>query len=189
MTKEQLDQTEHMLIKYRPNKQGDSQLLNDLQISNLCGHIGSLYQNLRWKLLYRLNEHGTSMNTFLEKLSCQDTTLVIIEDKHGWKFGGFCHEEWTVSKQFYGTGENFVFTFKAGDDIDVSYATGENFMFQYCDRQIFGLGGGVVGGRFACYLGHDFLRGSSAKTECFNNEQLSKKAEFMCVDMEVWGFE
>ena len=51
------------------------------------------------------------------------------------------------------------------------------------------MGGGVVGGRFAVYLGSDFLRGSSGKTECFDNEQLSKKPDFICVDMEVWGFE
>ena len=130
------------------------------------------------------------MNTFLEKLQYQDSTLIVIEDKHGWKFGGFCTEEWTVnSKQFYGSGENFVYTFKDGDNIDVYHATGENFMFQFCDRKCIGLGGGVVGGRFAIYLGNDFLRGSSAKTECFDNETLSKKGDFICVDMEVWGFE
>ena len=62
-------------------------------------------------------------------------------------------------------------------------------MFQFCDRKCFGLGGGVIGGRFAVYLGDGFLRGSSAKTECFDNETLSKRPEFLCVDLEVWGFE
>ena len=42
-TMQQIDQTEHMLIKYRPNKECDSQLLNDFQISNLTEHLGSLY--------------------------------------------------------------------------------------------------------------------------------------------------
>lgn len=67
-------------------------------------------------------------------------------------------------------------------------ATGENDMFQYLDQGCLGLGGGADSGRFAVFLGADFLMGSSHKTECFNNEVVSSKQEFTCINMEVWGF-
>ena len=82
-----------MLIKFRPQKECDSLLLNDFQISNLTEHMG-MERNLHWVLLYRLSEHGVSMTTFLERTKNMDTTLLIIEDGKGWKFGGMCFEEW-----------------------------------------------------------------------------------------------
>lgn len=94
----------------------------------------SMYRNMRWVLLYRLSEHGVSMNTVINRLQGYDTTLIILEDKKRHKFGGFCTEEWIISSKFYGTGENFVYTFKGGDSVDMWYASGDNSMFQFCDR-------------------------------------------------------
>ena len=56
-----------MLIKFRPEKSCDSQLLNDFQISGVCEHMG-MHRSLKWVLLYRLSEHGVSMNTFISRL-------------------------------------------------------------------------------------------------------------------------
>lgn len=68
-------------------------------------------------------------------------------------------------------------------------ATGANDMFQFSDSKCFGVGGGAQKGRFALYLGDNMYRGNSSRTECFNNDVLSSKPEFLCMDMEVWGFE
>ena len=68
-------------------------------------------------------------------------------------------------------------------------ATGENSMFQYCDKGGFGMGGGVMDGRFGLFIESDFWRGSSIRTECFENEILSGQETFNIIDMEVWGFE
>lgn len=62
-------------------------------------------------------------------------------------------------------------------------------MFQFCDEQGIGLGGGVHRGRFGMYIGDNLHRGSSERTECFNNECLASGPDFECIDMEVWGFE
>lgn len=158
-----------MLIKFRPQKECDSLLLNDFQISNLSDHM-ALHRNLQWVLLYRLSEHGVSMTTFLERTKNMDTTLLIIEDSKGWKFGGLCHEEWQANQRMHGTGDNFVFTFKDGDSCDIFTATGDNEMYQFCDRKFLALGGGSDEGRFALYLGDDFLRGATCSTTCFENE-------------------
>ena len=148
-----------------------------------------MYRNMNWVLLYRLSDHGVSMNTFISKLKNSDSTLMIIEDKNGFKFGGFCTEEWIFGKSFYGTGENFVYTFRKTDNCEIWNASGDNEMYQFCDSNGFGLGGGIHGGRFSCYLGNDLWRGSSMTTECFNNEILSSNTDFECVDIEVWGFD
>ena len=46
-------------------------------------------------------------------------------------------------------------------------------MYQFCDSTGIGLGGSIQSGRFSLYLGNDFLRGSTIKTECFDNEILA----------------
>ena len=51
------------------------------------------------------------MNTFLKNLAFISDTILVFEDESGYKFGGYCAEAWSVQKQFFGSGENFVFTF------------------------------------------------------------------------------
>lgn len=57
-----------------------------------------MYHSLEWKLLYRMSEHGTSMITFMKRVKHEQTTVLVIEDENGFKFGAFCLEEWAVSK-------------------------------------------------------------------------------------------
>ena len=58
-----------------------------------------------------MSEHGTLMERFLDNVKDHHETLMIIEDEDGHRFGGFCAEMWKFSKEFYGFGDNFVFTF------------------------------------------------------------------------------
>ena len=93
-----------------------------------------------------------------------------------------------------------MFTFQDQNAIKAYYSTGENQLYQYCDRKCIGMGGGNSteqnsdgkideNCRFALYLGDDFLRGSTHPTCCFNNDKLAAKDEFLCVELEVWGFQ
>lgn len=117
--KEDMKQTSHFqtanLLTYRPEKDQDSLLLNDLQISSLCGAMPGLYKIARWNLLYRMSVHGVSMNTFYSRLSSAPASLVIMEDENKHKFGAMVHENWERGTKFYGSSETFVFTFKDGD--------------------------------------------------------------------------
>ena len=61
-------------------------------------------------------------------------------------------------------------------------------MYQYLDKNCLGVGGDTHEGRFALYIGDDFYRGSSCKTRCYDNETLSYKSDFICAELEVWGF-
>lgn len=162
LTAHEKEQVGVMLIKYRPRKSHPSKLLNDLQISNLLSKMPSLYRNYNWQLLYRLSEHGVSMNTFLKNVDRYSDTLLVFEDESGHKFGAYCSEAWHVTSSFFGSGENFVFTFGGTDQIEFFKATGDSERFQYCQTNCIGIGGGTGEDRFAVYVGDDFYRGSSS---------------------------
>jgi hypothetical protein len=83
-----------MLIKHRPEMSHKSKLLNEMQISNLTAVLPSFNKQLSWKLLYRLSDHGVSMNTMMNRLNNEQETLLIYEDEVGYKFGSFCTENW-----------------------------------------------------------------------------------------------
>ena len=103
------------LIKHRPAMSHKSKILNEVQISNLTEKLPAFNKQLGWKLLYRLSDHGTTMNTMMHRISSDQETLILFEDECGYKFGGFNAEAWKFSKDFYGNGENFVFTFYDGN--------------------------------------------------------------------------
>jgi len=111
-----------------------------------------------------------------------------VQDSDKFVFGAFTTEPWKVHKDFFGTGEGFVFTFRDGNRPKVFRWTGESDQIQYADSSMIGVGGGP-GGRFALQLYNDFLYGTSVKSEAYNNEQLSKKADFQPMMVELWGFE
>ena len=71
-----------------------------------------MIQGNDWTMVYSLNRDGVSQKTFLEKAKKWKHTLLVIQDTNNWVFGGYCTENWHVSSKFYGTGENFLFTFK-----------------------------------------------------------------------------
>jgi len=73
--------------------------------------LPSLIKTADWELVYSLNRDGVSLQTFFEKCKNYKTTLLIVKDTNGWVFGGFCNETWKTSSKFYGTGENFLFSF------------------------------------------------------------------------------
>lgn len=78
-----------------------------------------------------MNKDGVSVGTFYEKCKNYKVTLLFVRDKHGWVFGGFCTETWRKSNKFYGTGENFLFTFKDGDKPTVYNWTGADDQIQW----------------------------------------------------------
>ena len=141
-----------------------------------------------WELVYSLNRDGISMLSFFERCRHFRTTLLVIQDQQGSVFGGFCTETWKIHSSFYGTGENFLFTFKNGRDPTVFRWTGVDDQFQWANDSSIGLGGGNRG-RFGLFLKDNFYKGSSSKTSTFENEVLSKDADFVCAMLEVWGFD
>lgn len=114
-----------------PLGSSNSKLLNSLQVTNIMNTLPEVYQNYDWKLLYRLSDDGVSMNTFMKCMKGSLDTIIVFEDASGYKFGGFQCEEWHLSKDFYGSGQNYVFTFRDGNKIKMFPASSENLMYQF----------------------------------------------------------
>lgn len=114
------------LIKFIPKKDTKSEILSDLQISNLVEHFPSMMMTMDWTLVYSINRDGDSVGTFFEKCKDWKYTLIVVKESKGWIFGGFCSEKWRSSLKFYGTGESFLFTFKDGSVPIAYYWTGLN---------------------------------------------------------------
>ena len=85
------------------------------------------------KRLYQLDVDGHSLLTFYAKCHRKETTFLIIRDSHGYVFGGLCFAPWKRDKEFYGTDQTCLFTFKDGEDIEAFYFNGikEGDRFQY----------------------------------------------------------
>lgn len=59
---------------------------------------------------------------------------------------------------------------------------------QWGNEKAIGIGGGSMG-RFGIYLTDDFLKGSSNRSNTFDNEVLSSEKDFICANFEVWGID
>ena len=112
------------LIKYVPEKIGKSEILNDIKISALIREFPSMLRMSTWELIYSMNHDGGSMVTFYQKCAQYKTTLLVIQDSNGFVFGGLCNEQWRKMMSFYGTGENFLYTFKNTNELKVFRWTG-----------------------------------------------------------------
>ena len=79
--------------------------------------------------------------TFFSKAQDFDTTILVVRDEYNYVFGAFCVEPWEYKCRFFGTGENFLFSFKDGEELSVYYWTGDGDRHQYSDRDAIGLAG------------------------------------------------
>ena len=81
----------------------------------------SFYRDSKWERLFSLNEDGCSLITFFQHCREYSTSVLVVEDMDGWKFGGFCHEAWRSAYRFFGTGEQLLFTFEDDEDEPIIY--------------------------------------------------------------------
>lgn len=63
-----------------------------------------------------MDEDGCSLITFFQNTKEYDNTVLVVQDQHGWKFGGFCTEAWRCAHTFFGNGQNFMFSYEDGDE-------------------------------------------------------------------------
>ena len=150
------------MIEYMPKMSDTSAILSDFQISKLCSMLPAYMQSNDWKKVFRMDQDGCSLITFFHKCRDYDYTILVCEDEHGYKFGGFCTEAWRNANTFFGNCNMWLFTFEDKLDINVFSWQGGNEQFMYSNDKSIGLGGSTVKGRFAFYLSSDLYRGSSS---------------------------
>jgi len=88
-------------------------LMNDKIASDLCQHLPvSLRWRSAWRLVYSPRIHGVSLNTFYRRVQDEGPTMLLVQDHHGYVFGGFASAAWHIADRYFGDGECFVFKFK-----------------------------------------------------------------------------
>ena len=66
LLKDQNDHISKAMIKYIPKKTEKSEILSDIQISNLVENLPSMLKMADWSLAYSINRDGVSMGTFFQ---------------------------------------------------------------------------------------------------------------------------
>ena len=95
-----------------PKIQGESQILNLEQFTELINCAPELYQTLDWQLIYSTAMDGTSYHNLLRRTQSEYPTLLVIKDENDFVFGAYCSNELWFSDNFYGNGETFLYTFR-----------------------------------------------------------------------------
>lgn len=174
---------------FSPFRSGDdSCIISETQAIMIGRLLPSMVRMREWQRLFSIDIDGISLNTFYNNLHDHSSTIIVMQDINGWKFGWYASQEWSPHKHFYGTGESFLFSFEETEEQLKTYRwSGENDNIQYSDNNSIAMGGDR--GKFALYLRNNFYHGSSRMCSTFNNSVLSSEEDFECVKFEVWGFE
>lgn len=60
---------------------------------------------MSWEKVFDMDVNGCSLITFFSKCKEASTSVLLVEDLDGYKFGAFCLEAWQNKPGFYGTAE------------------------------------------------------------------------------------
>uniref|UniRef100_A0A7S4L149 TLDc domain-containing protein n=2 Tax=Guillardia theta TaxID=55529 RepID=A0A7S4L149_GUITH len=135
-----------------------------------------------WELLYSTKRNGLSMNTFFRLVTGRRDTIMLIKDSGGSAFGAFIPFPWKQSKDFYGTGESFVFRMKP--TLELFKWGGNDSMFALTNHQGILIGGS---GSPAIWIDSDFNRGTSGANKTYRSRCLASDESFTCIHLEVWA--
>jgi LysM repeat protein len=169
-----------------PSTIGISSILTVEQMIHLRLHFPLILRYDTWYLLYSVLKDGADLVSFFKLVKGSQYTLIVIETTDGEILGGFTSEEWGISKEFYGSGECFVYCFD--DNKVVKYTWSQNNDFSmYSNHEKVGMGGGGEG--FAFVLDSDFYSGGTYESATYGNKKLAKHDTFLVKNVEIWGFD
>jgi hypothetical protein len=99
-------------IKTFGNINSGFDIIKNIEDKKMISDWIKLYTNLDFKLLYKVSRDGDRISTFIEKVAGKSPTLIIIQSKSGYTFGGFTSVEWNMKGSYsYKRDENaFIFS-------------------------------------------------------------------------------
>ncbi|KAI9258747.1 TLD-domain-containing protein [Phascolomyces articulosus] len=144
--------------------------------------------SMKWSLLYSLDQHGASLTTLYRQCrSHRGPCVLAIKDANKNIFGAFLNEPFkTNNASYYGTGECFLWKYCANSgNIQVFPWTGKNEYMILSETEFIAIGGGD--GKFGLWINSDLEHGHSEPCPTFDNECLSQKPEFACIELEIFA--
>ena len=88
----------------------DSQVLRPVDIATLERSLPVWQQGNDWRLLYSLQQHGSHIGTFIERVKRSNPTLIALLTENGEVCGAYASEAWKSTTSFCGDGETFLFS-------------------------------------------------------------------------------
>ncbi|XP_020933805.1 TLD domain-containing protein 2 isoform X1 [Sus scrofa] len=136
-----------------------------------------------WSLAFCTSRNGFSLRSLYRQMEGHNgPVLLVLRDHDGQMFGAFSSSAIRLSKNFYGTGETFLFTFSP--QLKVFKWTGSNSFFVKGDLDLLMIGCGS--GHFGLWLDGDLYHGGSHPCATFNNEVLARQEQFCIKELEAW---
>jgi hypothetical protein len=180
-----------------------SGILSNSQLKTIGTWLPTSLSVSAWELAFSLRRDGANLSTLIRRCcntegaasgggafgrsrypgnSTNTSFIIVVEDSWGYVFGGFIAHGMHDGNEYYGTGENFVFTVSPMPK--VFKWTGDNDFFVVSNQRNFALGGGGEG--FALQLDDELATGVSNRSKTFNNDVLASTEFFKCLNVEVW---
>jgi LysM repeat protein len=160
---------------------GQSRIFKEEDIEAIRRILPYQYKEATWKLLFQLSQDGSSYITFYEKCKNLAPVLLIIKTDQEDRIGAYVSNGFKISKNFYGSGETFVFTCEP--KFEAYRWQNSNQYFISSSKEDISVGGG---GASAIWIDHEFLNAFSEPCPTFNSPSLSKQPRFSILDVEVW---
>ncbi|CEP62439.1 Oxr1p LALA0_S05e05688g [Lachancea lanzarotensis] len=178
------------------------------ELRNLMPTRIQLYSD--WHLLYSLQQHGASLQSLFGRTASDKAIparigyVILIEDRKGGLFGGYCNEppRPSDSKRYYGNGECFLWRLERVASVDLGDGkprtgendgwrfrgypfTGLNHFVMHSTAHYFSMGAGD--GHYGLWCDQALETGVTNPSLTFGNECLSREgAKFHIVNLEVW---
>ncbi|SCU80601.1 LAME_0B03906g1_1 [Lachancea meyersii CBS 8951] len=163
-----------------------------------------------WHLLYSLQQHGASLQSLYSRTAPETKHparvgyVVLVEDRKGGLFGGYCNEPPRAkdSKRYYGNGECFLWRLERAASVSLAQReddepcahgwrfrgypyTGLNQFVMHSTGHYFSMGAGD--GHYGLWCDQALETGVTNPSLTFGNETLSREgAKFHIVNLEVW---
>lgn len=145
----------------------------------------------KWRFLFSSQIHGESFSTLLGRIMDQGPSIIVVEDTNGHIFGGFATDSWSLSPNFVGNDDSFLFTLRPR--MRSFPATNYNDHYQYLNLHQQTMPNGLgMGGQFdywGLWIDSEYGIGECSET-CTtykNYIQLSATKSFKIRNVEVWG--
>lgn len=161
---------------------GESEILTPEQIDNLRNVLPTRFKQLNWKLLFKLSEDGSSYTTFYNATYGHEPIVMILKNQYGDKIGAFIPQQLKKSREYYGTGETFVFRFTPSFEF-FGWNKDSNQYFISSSSQEISIGGG---GSSAIWIDGDLLNAFSEPCSTFNSPSLTSFKKYKVNDLEIW---
>lgn len=144
-----------------------------------------------WRFLFSSMLHGESFSTLLGKVLNKGPCVIFVQDEDGYIFGGFASASLSLSPNFVGTDNSFLFALTPR--MFSCQTTGYNNHYQYLNLHQQTMPNGLgMGGQFdywGLWLDSEYGIGSSSEscTTFKGYQQLSGKKNFKIKNIEVWA--